>query len=105
MYMELQDLKNENWGKEAWQYHRDTFGHQSEVGYKELCHMWKTEKFDAEATIKQFKKWGARYVAIIDNFDLFNDYSTRMERYQSRAKARYCRRSCCCSKTKVEMGS
>ena len=76
MYMEPQDPKIEPWGKEAWQYHRDTFGHQSEVGYKELCHMWKAEKFDAEATVKQFKKWGARYVAIMgnhhDNFDLFN---------------------------------
>ena len=76
MYMEPNDPDIEPWGKEAWQYHRDTFGHQSEVGYKDLCQMWKAEKFDAEATIKQFKKWGARYVAIMgnhhDNFDLFN---------------------------------
>jgi len=74
MYME--DTKEEWWGKDAWQYHRDTYGHQSEVGYKELCNMWKVDDFDTEATVKLFKKWGARYVATMgnhhDNYDLFN---------------------------------
>jgi alpha-L-fucosidase len=65
-----------SFGKLAWPYHRLTFGHQSEFGYKDICNLWKAEKFDAEATIRQFKKWGARYVATManhhDNFDLFN---------------------------------
>ena len=76
MYMEPQKLGRETFGEGAWQYHRDTFGHQSEAGYKELCHLWKAEKFDAEVTIKQFKQWGARYIAVMgnhhDNYDLFN---------------------------------
>jgi alpha-L-fucosidase len=53
-----------------------TFGHQADFGYKDVCNLWKAEKFDAEETMRNFKKWGARYVAIIanhhDNFDLFN---------------------------------
>jgi len=76
MYMEQKELGNEVWGSEAWSYHRETYGHQSEFGYKDICNLWKAEKFDANETIIQFKKWGARFVAIIanhhDNFDLFN---------------------------------
>jgi alpha-L-fucosidase len=68
--------KGEEFGEGAWEYHRQTFGHQSEFGYKDLCNLWKAEKFDADATLLQFKKWGARYAAIMaqhhDNFDLFN---------------------------------
>jgi alpha-L-fucosidase len=75
MYMEPKDLQREKWGLAAWSYHRATFGHQSVAGYKEVCNAWKAEKFDADATITRFKKWGARYVAIMgnhhDNFDLF----------------------------------
>jgi alpha-L-fucosidase len=68
--------EGESWGNLAWSYHRLAFGHQSEFGYKDICNLWKADKFDAEKTVGQFKKWGARYVAIIvnhhDNYDLFN---------------------------------
>jgi len=76
MYMEQKELGNEVWGKDAWNYHRETYGHQSEFGYKDICNLWKAEKFDADQTIIKFKKWGARFVAMIanhhDNYDLFN---------------------------------
>jgi alpha-L-fucosidase len=77
MYIPPEILSSgESWGKQAWEYHRLTFGHQSDFGYKDICNLWKADKFDAEATVQQFKKWGARYVAIManhhDNFDLFN---------------------------------
>jgi alpha-L-fucosidase len=75
MYLEPDELEEEIWGIDAWNYHRETYGHQSEFGYKDVCNLWKAEKFDAYSTLDQFKKWGARYVAIIathhDNFDLF----------------------------------
>ncbi len=75
LYMEPKELGGEQWGKEAWQFHRDTYGHQSEFGFKDLCHLWKAEKLDTEKVVKQFKAWGARYVATManhhDNFDLF----------------------------------
>ena len=76
MYMAPDDPKIERFGKEAWEYHRRTFGHQADFGYKDLCRLWKAEKFDADATVKLFKEWGARYVALIanhhDNYDLFD---------------------------------
>ncbi len=75
MYMEPKALGRETWGKDAWNYHRETYGHQSKVGYKDVCNLWKAEKFDPDATMKRFKKWGAHYVATManhhDNFDLF----------------------------------
>ncbi|MDR0845491.1 MAG: alpha-L-fucosidase [Tannerella sp.] len=75
LYMHPSKAK-ESWGTAAWEYHRLTFGHQADFGYKELCNLWKAEKFDAENTVQLFKKWGARYVAIManhhDNYDLFN---------------------------------
>jgi alpha-L-fucosidase len=70
-----EDCSNEPWGKEAWSYHRETYGHQSKVGYKDICRLWKAEHFDADATVTRFKDWGARFVAILanhhDNFDSF----------------------------------
>jgi alpha-L-fucosidase len=75
MYLHPSDIKR-NFGKDAWEYHRLTFGHQADFGYKDICNLWKAEKFNAEETVQLFKKWGARYVAIIaahhDNYDLFN---------------------------------
>jgi alpha-L-fucosidase len=73
-YAHGEDL-TEGWGGDAWYYHREKFGHQSEFGYKDIINLWKAEKFDANATLKQFKQWGARYAAIMaqhhDNYDLF----------------------------------
>lgn len=48
----------------------------SDFGFKDLIHHhFKAEKFDADALVKQFKDWGARYVAMMachhDNFDLY----------------------------------
>jgi alpha-L-fucosidase len=75
LYAHGEDLK-ESFGDTAWEYHRKHYGHQSQFGFKEVCNLWKAEKFDADAMMLQFKKWGARYAAIIaqhsDNFDLFN---------------------------------
>ncbi|MDR3110432.1 MAG: alpha-L-fucosidase [Planctomycetaceae bacterium] len=75
MYAHGKDLK-EPFGENAWDFHREHYGHQSQFGYKDICNLWKAENFDAEAMMRQFKKWGARYAAIIvnfsDNFDLFN---------------------------------
>jgi alpha-L-fucosidase len=76
-HMYLQPEKSGgSFGKSAWPYHRLTFGHQSDFGYKDVCNLWKAEKFNADETIRQFKKWGAHYAAIManhhDNYDLFN---------------------------------
>ena len=66
---------NDSWGKGAWEYHRATYGPQSEFGFKDICRLWQAEKFDPDATVGRMKQWGARFVTILgnhhDNFDLF----------------------------------
>jgi hypothetical protein len=57
---------NDSWGKGAWEYHRATYGHQSQFGFKDICHLWKAEKFDTEATVVRMKNWGARFVTTMD---------------------------------------
>lgn len=70
-----QQYHNDSWGKGAWEYHRATYGPQSEFGFKDICRLWKAEKFDAADTVLRMKRWGARFVTILgnhhDNFDLF----------------------------------
>jgi len=39
MYLEPKELGEETWGKEAWNYHREVYGHQSEFGYKDVCNL------------------------------------------------------------------
>jgi alpha-L-fucosidase len=72
----IEMAQKDGFGYETSAFHRQTYGHQSQFGYKDICNLWKAEKFDADATMQQFKKWGARYAAIIaqhcDNFDLYN---------------------------------
>lgn len=74
MYME--NVGKQAWGKDAFEYHRRTFGHQSEFGYKDVCNAWKAKKYDADAIVSFFKDCGARYVSVTavhhDNFDNFD---------------------------------
>lgn len=75
-HMYMLDVGKERWGRNAYTHHVETYGHPSEFGYKDLIHHYfKAEKFDADALVRQFKDWGARYVAIVanhhENFDLY----------------------------------
>lgn len=84
-HMYMPDTGTEKWGRNAYRYHCETYGHPSEYGYKDLIHdHFKAERFDAGDLVRQFKDWGARYVAIIanhhDNYDL---YPTFMHEWNS----------------------
>jgi len=52
------------------------YGHPSQFGYKDICHLWKAEKWDPEALIKLYKSAGAQYFVALathhDNFDCWN---------------------------------
>jgi alpha-L-fucosidase len=62
--------------KRYFNYHRQTYGHQSQFGFKDICHEWKSEKFDAERLMDLYQRAGAKYfVAMANhhcNFDLWN---------------------------------
>jgi alpha-L-fucosidase len=73
MYRE--DSTTEAFGKDVWAYHRQTYGYQSKVVFKDICHLWKADHFDADAV----QGWGTRFVMILashhENFDSFLSYS------------------------------
>lgn len=75
-HMYMQDVGEEKWGKEAYEYHLKTYGHPSEFGFKDIINLWKAEHFDADAVIDQCIKWGARYFYVTsshhDHFDCFD---------------------------------
>jgi alpha-L-fucosidase len=63
-------------GSRQYEYHVQTYGHPSQFGYKDICHLWKAEKWDPEALIKLYKSAGAEYFVALanhhDNFDCWN---------------------------------
>ena len=75
-HMYQQDVGNQLWGENAYEYHCKTYGHPSEKGYKDVINEWKAENLDTDALIKYFKNIGAKYFMILanhhDRFDNFN---------------------------------
>lgn len=75
-HMYMPDVKTETWGKNAYSYHCETYGHPSEKGFKDVIHAWKAEDLDTDALMKYFKQLGAKYFLIManhhDHFDNFN---------------------------------
>lgn len=76
-------------GNPAYEYHLKTYGHPSQFGYKDVCNLFKAEKFDqaqADALVKLYKQAGARYIVPVgvhhDNFDMWDS------KYQPRWNAK-----------------
>ncbi|MGN6365356.1 alpha-L-fucosidase, partial [Asticcacaulis taihuensis] len=63
-------------GHPHYDHHLKTYGHPSEVGYKDIIPLWKAEKFDPEALMDKYAAAGAKYFVSMgvhhDNFDLWN---------------------------------
>jgi alpha-L-fucosidase len=57
-------------------HHVKTYGHPSDLGYKDFIPMWKAENFDPDAWLSLFKQVGARYFTPCavhhDGFDLWD---------------------------------
>lgn len=62
--------------KKSYQFHLEKFGHPSEYGYKDICHNWKTDKWNPEELMNLYEEMGARYFMAMgvhhDNFDCWN---------------------------------
>ena len=75
-HMYQQDVGTQLWGDNAYEYHSKTYGHPSEVGYKDVINEWKAENLDTDSLLKYFKSIGAKYFMILanhhDRFDNFN---------------------------------
>jgi alpha-L-fucosidase len=68
-------------GHAQYKWHRQNFGHQSKVGFKDVIATFKGEKFDPEHLMDLYQKAGAKYFVSMgvhhDNFDLWNSKHTR----------------------------
>ncbi|MDO4460986.1 MAG: alpha-L-fucosidase [Bacteroidia bacterium] len=68
MYME---------GSKAYKYHKENYGHPSEVGFKDILPLFKAENWNPEKLVKFYKEVvGAKYFFVLgnhhDNFDLWD---------------------------------
>jgi len=64
MYME---------GSDQYRFHLRTYGLPSQFGYRDVCALWKAERFGPDGLIRIYRESGARYFVALavhhDNFD------------------------------------
>ncbi len=71
-------------GTEQYLYHIRRYGHPSRFGYKDICKLWKAEKFDPDELMKLYKKAGARYfVGQAMHHDHFFNFPSKHNRFNS----------------------
>ena len=71
-------------GMPQYDYHLKTYGHPSQFGYKDICHLWNAEKWNPEALIKLYKRAGAEYfVALANHHDNFDCWDSRYQPWNS----------------------
>ena len=71
-------------GTTQYRYHLRHYGHPSKFGYKDICGLWKAEKFNPEELMALYKKAGARYfVAQAMHHDHFFNYPSKYNRLNS----------------------
>ena len=69
---------------DCYNHHLETYGKQSEFGYKDFIPMFKAENFDAARWIKEFKEAGAQYVIpVAEHHDGFQMYETNLSSYNA----------------------
>jgi alpha-L-fucosidase len=71
-------------GTPQYYYHLRHYGHPSKFGYKDLCALWKAERFDPDALMELYTKAGAKYfVAQAMHHDHFFNYPSGYNRFNS----------------------
>jgi len=62
-------------GSDAYRHHVQTYGHPSQVGFKEVIRQWKAEQWNPDELLALYKQAGARYfVALANHHDNFDTY-------------------------------
>jgi alpha-L-fucosidase len=54
-------------GSAQYNYHVKTYGHPSQFGYKDICHIWRPENWNPEELIRLYAKTGAKYFVALGN--------------------------------------
>lgn len=83
-HMFMEDVGSQQFGKNAYAYHRKTYGPQSEKGYTEVIHQWKAEKLNTDELVNYFKSLGARYIVVHANHhDHFDNFASTYHPWNS----------------------
>jgi alpha-L-fucosidase len=71
-------------GSEQYNYHIRHYGHPSKFGYKDICALWKAEKFNPDELMELYVKAGAKYfVAQAMHHDNFFNYESKVNPFNS----------------------
>ena len=71
-------------GSDQYRYHVRHYGHPSKFGYKDICALWKAEKFDPEELMSLYHRAGARFfIAQATHHDHFFNYASKINRFNS----------------------
>jgi len=71
-------------GSDQYRYHLRTYGHPSQVGWKDVVARWRAERFDPEALMQRFVAAGARYfVGQAMHHDNFFNYDSAIHPWNS----------------------
>ena len=68
--------KGPAWGPNVTAFHRETYGHPSQAGFKDVIHRWKAENWDPDKLVALYARAGAQYFFALanhhDNLDLWD---------------------------------
>lgn len=71
-------------GHPQYLYHLRHYGHPSTFGYKDICRLWKAQRFEPEALMARYRRAGARYfVGQAMHHDHFFNYASKLNRFNS----------------------
>lgn len=71
-------------GSDQYRYHVRHYGHPSKFGYKDICALWKAERFDPDDLMALYHRAGARFfVAQATHHDHFFNYNSQVNRFNS----------------------
>ena len=69
---------------DQYRYHVRHYGHPSKFGYKDICALWKAERFDPDGLMALYRRAGARFfVAQATHHDHFYNYASKINRFNS----------------------
>ena len=71
-------------GHRHYDFHVKTYGHPSKVGFMELDHRWKADRWEPERLMALYKRAGAKYfVALANHHDNFDAYASKHHAWNS----------------------
>ena len=71
-------------GSAQYDHHVRTYGHPSQFGYKDICHLWRAESWNPEELIQRYARAGAKYVvALANHHGNFDCWDSRYQPWNS----------------------